>query len=69
MCQVHYVNIRERLLSLFLQMRNLKFREVKPCIPNHTAQNWLVSQIHVLREATTDFLSAGTGGYPDTQAN
>lgn len=69
MCRVHYFNMRERLLSLLLQMRKLKVRDVKPCIPDHTAQNGLVSQIHVLREATADLLSAGTGGYPDTLAN
>ena len=38
----------ETILPLFLQMRRPSLREVKRCILNHTAWNWLVCRMHML---------------------
>lgn len=50
------------MFSLFLQMRKLKLREANHCSPNHVAQSWLVSPVHVWREATIAFSLLGVVG-------
>ena len=59
----------ETILSLFLQMRRLSFREVKQYILNHSACNWVVSWIHMLIVAAAVVSLLGPVGDPEARVS